>query len=149
LVLDYILYGLLFAVFAIPSIVLFFSAFDGCKSITKQSDNTIHLLCPPDKPSAWPIVAGITLALIGIVLVMVIYVRALGKGQTWGMRICNIRLVRADNGEPTGFAKAFGRTLFAGLISAQIFYLGYLWAAWDDQKQTWQDKVVSTYVVRA
>ena len=77
-----------------------------------------------------------------------IYFRALGRGQTWGMRFTNIKLVRSDNGMPAGFGKALGRTLFANIVSAKVFYLGYLWAAWDDRKQTWQDKIVSSYVVR-
>jgi uncharacterized RDD family membrane protein YckC len=38
--------------------------------------------------------------------------------------------------------------LFASFISANVFYLGYLWMLWDDKKQTWQDKVVTSVVVR-
>jgi hypothetical protein len=38
--------------------------------------------------------------------------------------------------------------LFAWFISAQVLYLGYLWAAWDSETQTWQDKIVKSIVVR-
>jgi hypothetical protein len=30
-----------------------------------------------------------------------------------------------------------------------VCLLGYLWALWDERKQTWHDKVVNSIVVRA
>ena len=51
-------------------------------------------------------------------------------------------------GQPLGFGKALGRTLFEWFLSAQVFYLGYLWMLWDDQRQTWHDKVVGSQVFR-
>jgi uncharacterized RDD family membrane protein YckC len=148
--LDSILYGLVAAVFVVPAIVIGVNAFDGC-SFVDQDDfgNSQELVCPPGTPDAAPVVAAVALGVIGLLVVLVIYVRALGRGQTWGMRITNIRLVRSDNGLPVGFGKALGRTLFANIVSANVFYLGYLWAAWDDRKQTWQDKIISSYVVLA
>ena len=38
--------------------------------------------------------------------------------------------------------------MFAGFISGQICYLGYLWMLWDGKNQTWHDKVAGTFVVR-
>jgi hypothetical protein len=38
--------------------------------------------------------------------------------------------------------------LFASFISGQICGLGYLWALWDKQRQTWHDKVISSVVVK-
>lgn len=148
LLIDHVLYGLLLAVFIVPAVAIGASAFDGCRWVDRDFGESAELLCPADKPSGGPLAAAIALGVVGIIVVLVIYVRALGKGQTWGMRITGIKLVHSDNGMPVGFGKALGRSLFASLISANIFYLGYLWAAWDDQKQTWQDKIVSTYVVR-
>jgi uncharacterized RDD family membrane protein YckC len=34
-------------------------------------------------------------------------------------------------------------------ISAVIFYLGYLWALWDNESETWHDKIFDTWVVPA
>ena len=34
------------------------------------------------------------------------------------------------------------------IISAWPCYLGYLWMLWDDRRQTWQDKVANSIVVR-
>jgi uncharacterized RDD family membrane protein YckC len=145
---DGILYGLVMLVFIGPAIAIGASAFSGCSWVDNPRDDTLELECPAGVPDAGPIVGAIALGLVGVLLVMFIYVRALGKGQTWGMRMTSIKLVRSDNGMPVGFGKALGRSLFASFVSAQVFYLGYLWAAWDDKKQTWQDKICSTYVVR-
>lgn len=148
LLIDSILYGLLAAVFLIPAFAIGFAGFSDCYWVDTRFENSSELYCPPGEPDAGPVVGAVLLGLAGLLLVMFIYVRALGKGQTWGMRLTNIKLVRSDNGLSVGFGKALGRSLFASFISAQILYLGYLWAAWDDKKQTWQDKVCSTYVVR-
>jgi uncharacterized RDD family membrane protein YckC len=146
---DSILYGLVAALFVVPAIVIGVSAFDGCSLVDSDDfGDAQELVCPPGTPDGGPIAGAVALGLIGVLIVLVIYVRALGRGQTWGMKITNIRLVRSDNGMPVGFGKALGRTLFASIVSANVFYLGYLWAAWDDRKQTWQDKIVSSYVVR-
>jgi uncharacterized RDD family membrane protein YckC len=146
---DGILYGLLAAVFLIPAIVIGVMSFEDCRWVDNSFDDSLELVCPPGKPDGGPIAGAIVLGLVGVLLVMYIYLRALARGQTWGMRMTSIELVRSDNGMPVGFGKALGRTLFASLVSAQVFYLGYLWAAWDDKKQTWQDKICSTYVVRS
>jgi uncharacterized RDD family membrane protein YckC len=68
-------------------------------------------------------------------------------GRSPGRRAMGIRLVDAATGTPIGFARALGRTLFAGFVSYQLAGLGYLWAIWDDHNQTWHDKVVSAVVV--
>ncbi len=70
-------------------------------------------------------------------------------GQTLGKKVSGIRVVGRQDGQPIGSGRALGRWLFAWLISGSICYLGYLWALWDPQKQTWHDKVVDTVVIRA
>ena len=39
--------------------------------------------------------------------------------------------------------------LFAGFVSGQVCYLGYLWMLWDDRNRTWHDMIVDSIVVRA
>jgi hypothetical protein len=34
------------------------------------------------------------------------------------------------------------------IVDALPCYLGYLWPIWDQQRQTFADKIVRTYVVR-
>jgi len=69
------------------------------------------------------------------------------KGQTLGMSLFNLHVVKADGSYLDG-GKAFIR--YIGLIVAQIpFGLGLLWAAFDPNKQGWHDKIAGTYVIRA
>ncbi len=141
--LDGLLYGLLMAVFVIPGAVLIGASFQDCVTINDE------IFCPDGSPNAGMIAGGIALIVVGVLLVAFIYLRALGRtGQTWGCRIVGIKVIGETSGEPIGFGRALGRQLFAGFISAQIFYLGYLWMLWDDKKQTWQDKVVGSIVVK-
>ena len=143
--LDGLLYGLLIAAFVVPGVIMGIAAFDGCT----WDDNSDELLCPSGKPDGALIAAGLAIALVGWLIVAFIYIRALGRtGQTWGRKIVGIKVIGEMNGEPIGFGRALGRQLFAGFISAQIFYLGYLWMLWDDKKQTWHDKVVGSVVVK-
>jgi uncharacterized RDD family membrane protein YckC len=70
------------------------------------------------------------------------------EGQTPGKRIMGIRVVRQSNGAPLGYGLAIGRTV-ARLVDGVVFGLGYLWAIWDPQHQTWHDKIAGTLVVRS
>jgi uncharacterized RDD family membrane protein YckC len=141
--LDSLLYGLLALAFAIPGGILIAQSFSDCVSFDDE------IICPPGSPNGGLIGAGVVLILVGLVIVFVLFVRAMGKtGQTWGSKIVGVKVVSATNGETIGVGKALGRTLFAGFISANVFYLGYLWMLWDGEKQTWQDKVVKSIVVR-
>jgi uncharacterized RDD family membrane protein YckC len=145
--LDGLLYGLLGAVFVIPGTLLLITAFDDCYSF-ERLDGTTDFECP-DGINGAALAGGIALMVIGLLVVAFIYLRALGKtGQTWGRKIVGIKVIGETDGQPIGFGRALGRQLFAGFISAQIFYLGYLWMLWDDKKQTWHDKVVGSIVVK-
>jgi len=95
-------------------------------------------------------VGGVALGTLGPLLVMIGYVVQLGRtGQTWGRRIVSNKVIRVDNGDVPGIGRALGRELFAWIVSASILYLGYLWMIWDDDRQTWHDKVAGTSVVRS
>lgn len=143
--LDGILYGLLLLPFMIAFFVLLAIGLDDCYT----DPFTDEIVCNGREEVA-PIVIGSLLMFVGFVVVVFVYLRALAKsGQTWGRKIVGIKVVRTDNGAAPGWGKAIGRTLFAGFISANIFYLGYLWMIWDGQNQTWHDKVAGTYVVSA
>jgi uncharacterized RDD family membrane protein YckC len=140
--LDALLYGLLALPFMAFGIAVFATSFEDCITI---GNNTTCASVDSGR-----LLGGLALILAGAILVFVVYIRQLGRtGQTWGRKIVGIKVLLLRTGEPIGIGKAIGRTLFAGFISAQIFYLGYLWMLWDDQKQTWHDKVVGSNVFRA
>lgn len=140
--LDGLLYGLAMAPFLAAGFGLIAWGLDDCVRI----DDEIYCY---GQEEVGPIAGGIAVMAVGIVIVAIIYLWALARsGQTWGRKIVGIKVVRTDDGQAPGWGKAIGRTLFS-YISAWVFYLGYLWMLWDDQNQTWHDKVAGTYVVRA
>ena len=72
---------------------------------------------------------------------------AQGGGQTLGMRVLNIKVVRTD-GSALTLLQAFIR--YIGLIvSIVCLFIGVIWAAFDANKQGWHDKIANTYVVKA
>lgn len=145
--LDSLLYGLLSLAFVIPGIVLIVASFRDCVTV-ERFDNTTEIVCPPGSPDGAMIAGGIALIVVGVLFVAFLYVRAMGKtGQPWGARIVGVKVVDIRTGDTIGFGRALGRSLFANIFSSAIFYLGYLWMLWDDNQQTWQDKVVNSVVV--
>ena len=70
-----------------------------------------------------------------------------GGGQTLGMRVLDLKVVRTD-GSALTLTQALIRYL--GLfVSFLVFAIGVIWVAFDANKQGWHDKIASTYVVRA
>ena len=69
------------------------------------------------------------------------------QGQTFGMQIMGLRAVAIGTGEPLGYGRATGRAVMS-IVSGLALALGYLWAIWDKDNQTWHDKVASSVVVR-
>jgi uncharacterized RDD family membrane protein YckC len=69
------------------------------------------------------------------------------RGQTIGKMLMGIRVVRTD-GEPLRASDAILRYLGYYLNSA-VMMLGWLWAAWDEDRQGWHDKLARTVVVKA
>jgi uncharacterized RDD family membrane protein YckC len=144
-ILDPILYGLAYAPFAVAGIVLVVMGFGDCTT----DPSTDELVCN-GREDIGAILGGVALLGVGWLILVVVYLRGLAtRGQTWGRRLAGVRVVRIDTGAPPGWGKAIGRTLFAGLVSGNFCYLGYLWMLWDDKNQTWHDKVSGTVVVRA
>jgi uncharacterized RDD family membrane protein YckC len=68
------------------------------------------------------------------------------KGTTVGGVILKLKVVRLD-GQPITFPVALVRGL-AAAFSIVVMFLGFLWIAWDKDKQGWHDKIAGTTVVR-
>jgi hypothetical protein len=68
------------------------------------------------------------------------------KGTTIGSIALGLKIVRTD-GRPINFAVALVRSL-SSLFSATVLFLGFLWTAWDAEKQAWHDKIAGTVVVK-
>lgn len=68
------------------------------------------------------------------------------SGQSLGKKAMNIRVVDTQTGGSIGYGRGFLRWLGA-IVSGIPCGLGYLWMLWDGEKQTWHDKISSSYVV--
>ena len=68
------------------------------------------------------------------------------KGTTIGGLVLGIKVVRTD-GRAVGFGSAMIRAM-ASFFSAFVFFLGFFWAGWDRNKQSWHDKIAGTVIVR-
>lgn len=68
-------------------------------------------------------------------------------GATPGKMICNLRIVHPD-GSRVSYTRAFGRC-GAKWLSGIIFGIGYLMAAFDDEKRALHDQICDTRVIRS
>ncbi len=87
------------------------------------------------------------LFLISLILPIVYTTWFLGTyAATPGKMACKLRVVSAY-GEQISYARAFGRTM-AEWLSSLILCLGYLMAAFDEEKRTLHDRICNTRVIR-
>lgn len=146
LIVDGLIQLLMALPFAAAAVVGFVKAFENCDTIETADD--FQITCDGDQLQPGWLLLGIFASLIGLIAVIYLYARWLGKGATPAMKMFNLRLVDVNTGQPVGTGRAFGRLLFAQFISGYVCGLGYLWAIWDKQRQTWHDKVISSVVVK-
>ena len=87
------------------------------------------------------------LIVVQIAIGVAFYVFFVGKfGATPGKMALRLRIVRAS-GERVSYGRACGR-YFAEMLSAIILNIGYLMAAWDEEKRALHDRVCDTRVIR-
>ena len=84
---------------------------------------------------------------VSLVIGVAYYIPLNANGGTLGKRAVGIRLEDAETGENISIGRALVRYVVA-IASGLAIFLGYLWAAWDDKKQTWHDKAAGSIVVR-
>ncbi|MFK0248667.1 RDD family protein [Amycolatopsis azurea] len=109
-------------------------------------------------PIIGSIIATTSSSVIGGIIAGIGYLAGLGwtvynrwikmgtTGQSLGKKIMKIKLVRESDGQPIGPLMAFVRDLCHNL-DGWVCGLGYLWPLWDQKKQTFADKILSTVVV--
>jgi uncharacterized RDD family membrane protein YckC len=69
------------------------------------------------------------------------------SGQTIGKMIVGARVVDT-RGDGLGYSRAFLRYV-GWLFSGTFFFLGFVWAAFDFNRQAWHDKLAHSCVIRA
>lgn len=84
-----------------------------------------------------PVIRQVT----GILALLLLYTALLPTtGQTFGMRVAHLRVVRLAGGGPVGFGRAFVRGLLVILTIPALFT--------DRDGRGWHDKAVGTAIVR-
>jgi len=68
------------------------------------------------------------------------------KGTTIGGIVCSLKVVRED-GRPLDFTVALVRSL-AAVFSFVALGLGFFWAGWSPERQSWHDKIAGTVIVK-
>ena len=68
------------------------------------------------------------------------------RGTTIGGIVCGLQVVRLDD-RPLDWPTVVVRAL-ACFLSLIVLGLGFVWAAFDSEKQSWHDKIAGTTVVR-
>jgi len=102
----------------------------------------------PDAGSTAAAVDFLYLYLAAVLVVTVLYYTCLAgeAGQTPGKMLLGLR-VRPEAGGAMTFGIALLR-LTGYLVSGALFYLGFLWVAFDPRRQGWHDKIAGTVVTR-
>lgn len=102
--------------------------------------------------SDFVVIMAIMLACMLVIVILVIQFLYFGyfwstSGQSLGMKLLDMKVVRQDGGE-LSFLTAGLRGSLGYWISSLVFNLGFLWAAFDQEKETWHDKIFKTWVVK-
>jgi uncharacterized RDD family membrane protein YckC len=130
--------------FCLPAIVALFAV---PKELTECTIDGEASLCELPTSTGWIIIGG--LAVLGIVTYLWLYCSMIAKsGQAWGHKAVGIKIIDSRDYATIGRAKAFFRHIVGHSIDGLPAYLGYLWPLWDKQKQTFADKIFSTYSVK-
>jgi len=93
----------------------------------------------------------IILNILGIILNILIFPTYMiwyqvGMGATPGYQILGMEIVAINGTNVT--VKQIVIRLISSIFSALVFSIGYIWVAFDANKQAWHDKVAGTYVIR-
>jgi len=149
LLIDALIVGLLF----VPAWIALVAGPTKIEACSVDSENNIQFGEPKNAlcevPTGGTIALAVGLAVIAFVLTLLYWGTFEGKRtQSMGKKALGIRTVDANSAQAIGMGRGIGR-YFARILSSFFCGLGYLWAAWDPQKQCWHDKIVSTVVVKA
>jgi uncharacterized RDD family membrane protein YckC len=68
------------------------------------------------------------------------------KGSTVGGIVCGLKVVRLDD-RPLDWGTTIVRALGC-FLSLVVLGLGFIWVVFDDQRQSWHDRIAGTTVVR-
>lgn len=109
----------------------------------------LPLLADPSEMSTGTYMAiSIMIYLVNMAIGIAYYAGFIAKfAATPGKMACGLKIVRSD-GSKVSFLRAVGR-YFAEILSAIIIYIGYIMAAFDEEKRALHDRICDTRVIWA
>jgi uncharacterized RDD family membrane protein YckC len=97
--------------------------------------------------SADKMTVGICVAVGYLVYALYICIFVTLAGATPGMQLRGLTIVQLDGSLPD--TRQLVWRSFGYLLSGATLLLGFLWAIWDEDQFTWQDRISQTYVTAA
>jgi uncharacterized RDD family membrane protein YckC len=93
---------------------------------------------------------GFILYFLAILVIWLLYFPYFWQksGQTPGMKVMKIKVVRDEDGGPIGWGTGIVR-LFGFWVSSIVFYIGFIWVLVDKRRRGWFDLMAGTCVVEA
>jgi len=85
---------------------------------------------------------------IAIIAYLIFSIWFLNKGMTPGKWLLGLQVVEMHSGANPGILRMFIREFIGKFVSSLFLGIGYFWAIWDKDGQTWHDKIAGTVVVR-
>jgi uncharacterized RDD family membrane protein YckC len=67
-------------------------------------------------------------------------------GSSIGKSVLKFKVISEKTGQPIGFGMSIVRQI-AHIVDGLLCYIGYLWPLWDDKRQTFADKIMTTVCV--
>lgn len=105
------------------------------------------LISITEQNSSSGILLGLLMNLLNLGLAVAYTTFFLGKyAATPGKMACGLKVVTSDGGK-VSYARALGRH-FAEILSGLILAIGYIMAAFDDEKRTLHDRICDTRVIK-
>jgi len=69
-------------------------------------------------------------------------------GYTLGKKVFKLRVIHAETECNISWKRATLREIVGKFVSSLVFSLGFIWAAFDQKKQGWHDKIAKTLVIK-
>jgi len=91
---------------------------------------------------------GLLAAFVLPIVYFVWFLKMFRTGQTPGKKLMGLQVVNNQTGQIPGFGKMFLREIVGRFLSGLFFGLGYFWAIFDKNAQSWHDKLAGTVVVK-
>lgn len=144
---DALIAGVPFAIFYILAMTVGTESVD-CSFDESSYSSYSSYTCDGGGMSAVGVIMMLLAIVLGLAATLYLAYMEGTTGQTPGKKVVGIRLIREADGQVLGFGMAFVRKL-CHILDGAACYIGFLWPLWDDKRQTFADKIISTVVVPA